>query len=164
MNLFNASEIFQFAIKIEENGEQFYTAMMTRFDEEEIKDLFSYLAEQERQHKKIFQAMLSEIESYEPPESYPGEYFNYLRAYAEDLIFNLSQLDEEISSISDIFSALDAAIGKELDTILYYHEMINAVPKEQTQQIEKIIAEERRHVVRLSEIKRSYQNKEKNKK
>lgn len=161
MNLFNASEIFQFAIKIEENGEQFYKAMMTRFDEEEIKDLFSYLADQERQHKKIFQAMLSEIESYEPPESYPGEYFNYLRAYAEDLIFNLSQLDEEISSINDIFSALDAAIGKELDTILYYHEMINAVPKEQTQQIEKIIAEERRHVVRLSEIKRSYQNKEK---
>ncbi|MGC9337441.1 MAG: ferritin-like domain-containing protein [Candidatus Cloacimonadia bacterium] len=164
MNLFNASEIFQFAIKIEENGEQFYTAMMTRFDEEEIKHLFSYLAEQERQHKKIFQAMLSEIESYEPPESYPGEYFNYLRAYAEDLIFNLSQLDEEISSINDISPALDAAIGKELDTILYYHEMINTVPKEQTQQIEKIIAEERRHVVRLSEIKRSYQNKEKNKK
>lgn len=161
MNIFNASEIFQFAIKIEENGEQFYKAMMSMFDEKEIKDLFSYLAAEEVKHKKIFQAMLSKIESYQPPESYPGEYFNYLRAYADDLIFKLSKLDEEIANITDIFSALDAAIGKELDTILYFHEMTNTVTKEQKQQVEKIIGEERRHVVRLSEIKRAYQNKQK---
>jgi rubrerythrin len=161
MNLFNASEIFQFAIKIEENGEQFYKAMKSKFEDKEVKDLFSYLAKEEVKHKEIFQAMLSKIESYEPPESYPGEYFNYLRAYADNLIFNLSKLKEEISKINDIFSALDSAIGKELDTILYYHEMMNSVPKEQKEQIGKILDEERRHVVRLSEIKRVYQDKQK---
>lgn len=153
MNLFKPGEVFQFAIRIEENGEKFYRQMAQKFEEPKVKDLFSYLAEEEVKHKITYEEMVSKIERYEPPESYPGEYFAYLRAHADNIIFNQKKLDEEISKIEDVNSAIDFAIGAELDSILYYQEIKNLVSKNQRDIIDKIIEEERRHFVQLTEIK-----------
>ena len=75
MAQFNASEIFQFAIRMEEDGEKFYRDMAVKFNDEKFKDFFIALADEEVIHKKIFEQMVSRIESYDPPESYPGEYY-----------------------------------------------------------------------------------------
>ena len=153
MNLFKPGEVFQFAIRIEENGEKFYRQMAQKFEEPKVKDLFSYLAEEEVKHKITYEEMVSKIERYEPPESYPGAYFAYLRAHADNIIFNQKKLDEEISKIEDVNSAIDFAIGAELDSILYYQEIKNLVSKNQRDIIDKIIEEERLHFVQLTEIK-----------
>jgi rubrerythrin len=84
---FNASEILQFAIKIEENGEEFYRLMAEKLKKKELKDVFNYLADEEVKHRKIFETMASRVQHYEPPESYPGEYFAYLNAYADEYVF-----------------------------------------------------------------------------
>ena len=75
-----ASEIIQFAIKIEENGWSFYNKVVEANKDEKIKELFTFLADEEVKHKETFEAMLPEIEKYEPREAYPPEYFSYLRA------------------------------------------------------------------------------------
>lgn len=75
MATFNPSEIYQFAIRIEENGEKFYNQMTDKFDNEKVKDLFSLLAKEEVGHKVIFTKLLSIFEDYDPPESYQDEYF-----------------------------------------------------------------------------------------
>lgn len=155
MSLFEPSEVFQFAIRIEENGEKFYRQMAQKFDDPKAKELFSFLANEEIKHKKIYEEMVSKIEKYEPFETFPGEYFAYLRAYADKIIFTQKKFDEEIANIKDIDAAIDYAINAELDSILYYQEIKNLVSENQRKIIEGIIEEERRHFVKLSEIKRT---------
>lgn len=154
MNIFDVTEIYQFAVQIEENGEKFYRAMVEKFDEPKVKELFGLLAEEEVYHEKVFKEMLAKIEDYNPSESYPGEYFDYLHAYADNLVFTLDKIDEGIGSVHTVDEALQFAIGKELDTILYYHEMRNVVPEHQQKLVDDIIDEERKHVVKLTEMKR----------
>jgi len=154
MNIFDVTEIYQFAIQIEENGEKLYRAMVEKFDDQKVKELFSFLAEEEVRHEKVFKEMLAKIEDYNPQESYPGEYFDYLHAYADNLVFTLDKIEEDISSLHAVDEALQYAIGKELDTILYYHEMRNVVPEHQQKLVDEIIDEERKHVVQLTEMKR----------
>ena len=154
MSIFNSSEIYQFAIKIEENGEKFYRRMTEKLDDPKVKELFTFLANEEVNHKRTFEKMLSKFEDYTPVESYPGEYFAYLKAYADNLVFGFNKFDDDISKIEDAVSAVQFAIGKELDTIMYFQEMKNIVPKSELNRINAIINEERKHVVKLSEIKR----------
>ena len=50
------------------------------------------------------------MESYEPENSYPDEYFAYLRAYANQVMFDSEKLEKEISEISSLVEAIDFAI------------------------------------------------------
>ena len=76
------SEILQFAIKIEENGEEFYRKIADETQNEKINKLFILLEDDEVKHKEIFERMLPEIEKYEPREIYSPEYFAYLPPYS----------------------------------------------------------------------------------
>lgn len=150
MSVFEPSEVFQFAIRIEEGGEKFYREMAEKLQDAEVKSLFSALADEEVRHKKTYQGMVSKIEEYEPFESYPGEYFSYLRAYADNIIFTPKRMEQEMSKIKDASSALRFAIDRELDSILYYQEVKNLIPQNQRGLIDNIIEEERRHFVKLT--------------
>jgi len=154
MSSFSPSEIYQFAVKIEENGEKFYRTMADKLNNPQIKELFTFLADEEVEHKAIFKNMLAKFETYDPPESYPGEYFDYLEAYAENLVFTFKKFDGDILEINDIETALRFAIEKELDTIQYFQEMQNLVHESEMKKIEAIIEEERRHVVKLFKMQR----------
>jgi len=155
MNLFSASEILQFAIRIEENGEKFYRHLSRTMKNTNVKNLLTYLADEEVKHRKIFEDMVSKIEKYEPPESYPDEYFAYLRAYVDNIIFTEEKLEKELSKIKEVITAIEFGIRRELDSILYYQEMKNFVPEYQYNLIDEVIEEERKHFLKLSEIKKN---------
>lgn len=154
MNLFDSSEVYQFAIRIEENGERFYRHLSGSMEDTEAKNLFAYLANEEVEHRKTFEDMLSKVEKYEPPESYPGEYFAYLRAYVDNIIFSQKKLEEELSEIKDSITAVEFCMRRELDSILYYQEMKNFIPPYQHNLLKKVIGEERKHFLKLAEIKK----------
>ena len=42
MSVLDVSEVFQFAIRIEENGEKLYRAAAEKFDNEDVKKLFTF--------------------------------------------------------------------------------------------------------------------------
>jgi len=153
MNLLNASDVYNFAMKIEKNGEEFYRKMEEKFEDEEVKKLFHFLVVEEVKHKKLFKDMLSNIDEYQIKESYEDEYKSYLNAYANNLLFSLNNFEETINQINDLDSAFQFAIKKELDTIMYYQELKNIVQENKTDLIEDIINEERKHVVLLTEKK-----------
>jgi rubrerythrin len=154
MSVFEPSEIYQFAIRIEENGEKFYRKMSQKLHDDKVKELFTFLANEEVKHRNTYEEMVSKIEKYEPFESFPGEYFAYLRAYADEKIFSPKKLDEKMTEVKDSLSAVEFAMERELDSILYYQEMEKFVPENQRKSIEGIIEEERKHYVKLSEIKK----------
>jgi len=152
---FEAADIFQIAVRIEENGANFYRFAVQVARDEETKELFERLAEEEEQHKAIFKDMLAGVESHEPPEGYPGEYGAYLRNYADNnIIFSKEVMDREMAGLNDTLSALDFAIRRELDSILYYHEIKGFVTQSHHDAIDRIINEERKHFKLLSEEKK----------
>lgn len=151
--MFDPSEIFQLAIRIEENGEKFYRSMAEKLPDQQVKELFSFLADEEVSHKNFYKDILSKIDTFEPYESYPGEYFSYLRAYANNIIFSEKTFEVKLEQIADALSAIDFAIKAELDSILYYQEIKKLVPEKKHAQIDEIIDEERRHFVKLTDIK-----------
>ena len=155
MGNFKASEFLQVAIRIEENGEKLYHHAGTLSDDPKIKELFAFLAGEETKHKRIFTEMVSKLGTYEPPETYPGEYFAYLRAYADSLVFSPEEAEEELEDILDVDEAVEFAMEREIESILYYLEAKALVPKGQAEALDKVVSEERRHYLKLVELKRS---------
>jgi rubrerythrin len=153
---FRASEILEIAEKIEEHGETFYRHAAAICDDKEVKGLFEFLAGEELKHQKTFQGMLSKIEHYQPPESYPGEYFQYLSAYSQNLVFSEKEFKKKMDEIDTVADAIEFAIQKEMESILYYLEMRNLVPAgPQQAEIDQIVDEERSHYLKLNEVKRT---------
>lgn len=87
-------------------------------------------------------------------ESYPGEYLAYLTAYVDKIIFTNDVLDKEISRIKGTQSTVDFGIQRELDAILYYHELKKFVPESEHSLIDKVIYEERKHFSKLSKLRK----------
>jgi len=154
MQVFAASDIMEVAIRIEENGITFYKFAEQIAKQEEAKKLFAYLADAEAAHKRTFEKFFAAIEKYTPPEQYAGEYSAYLRNYVDNnLIFTKDVMDKQLAGVKDTVSAFDFAMQRELDSILYYHEIKNLVPAAQHEAIEKIIDEERKHYALLCDMK-----------
>ena len=156
MGVFTASDIMEVAIRIEENGYNFYKSAEQIAKKDNEKKLFAGLAQAEVAHKKTFEKLLSGMEKGSQPESYEGEYGAYLKSYVDNnLVFTKDVMDKQLAKIKDTVTALDFAIQRELDSILYYHEIKRLVPAAQHDAIEKVIEEERKHFLSLTAMKKS---------
>jgi len=156
MGVFAASDIVEVAIRIEENGSDFYKYAERISRKKEAKKLFAQLAQAEVAHKKIFEKIFAKMEKNSPFENYEGEYSAYLRSYVDNnIVFTKEAMDKEFAKVKNTIAALDFAIQRELDSILYYHEIKKLVPAAQHKTLEQIIEEERKHFLSLTEIKKS---------
>lgn len=157
MQVFAASDIMEVAIRIEENGITFYKFAEQMAKQEDAKKLFAHLADAEAAHKRTFEKFFAAMEKYNPPEQYAGEYSAYLRSYVDNnLIFTKDVMDKQLAGVKDTVAAFEFAMQRELDSILYYHEIKNLVPQAQHDAIEKIIDEERKHYAILCDMKKRY--------
>ncbi|HNQ01623.1 MAG TPA: ferritin family protein [Syntrophales bacterium] len=154
MSSYQGSDIFQFAIRMEENGEKFYNYAASLTKDAKVHGIFTRLASEEVKHRKLFADMFSKIDTIMPKESYPGEYMAYLQASIDGKVFSMSAA-KELADVKDVIAALDYAIGRELDSVLYYSEMKKYVTDSAQGLLEQVIDEERKHVVILSEIKKN---------
>lgn len=157
MQVFAASDIVEVAIRIEENGINFYKFAEQIAQQEDAKKLFLHLADAEAGHKRTFEKFFAAMEKSNPPEQYAGEYSAYLRNYVDNnLIFTKEVMDKQLANVKDTPAAFDFAMQRELDSILYYHEIKNLVPAAQHEAIEKVIEEERKHYALLCDMKKRY--------
>ena len=158
MAIFSNAELFEFAVRIEENGEKFYRHAAVITEDETARYLFNHLADEEIKHKATFRAMASK--GGELPlalETYPGEYLAYLRNHIDhSAVFN-KQADQEFAHICDTRAAIDFAINREMDSILYYSEIRQLIPASGQPLIDDIVAEERKHFMKLTEFKKEWE-------
>ncbi len=156
MDIFKASEILRIAVQIEKNGLAFYNQIKEKAKNFPLAEVFSFLAHEEEGHIKIFEHLLEEAGDFQPAESYPGEYELYLKAIAGDNIFkketDLRKMAQDLASDSQ---AIDLGIGFEKDSIIFYNEIKNFVPKEDAAIIDKVIAEEKEHLLKLFSLKKN---------
>ncbi|MEW6625047.1 MAG: ferritin family protein [Bacillota bacterium] len=155
--VFKAGEIIDFAVQIEKNGEKFYSALAKNMEDEKLKQVFSSLAEEERQHIKDFQKIMGDLTDTPVSESYPGEYEEYVKGLAENHVFK-GELQENqlLGKIKGPMDAISLAIGFEQDSLLFFHELKELVSPRAQETVEKLIKEEKLHIVKLMELKRIY--------
>ena len=163
MAIFDISEVFQFAARIEENGERFYRHAAVITEDETARYLFNHLADEEVKHKGIFKDMAlnrdlaKKMEDPNQAESYSGEYIDYLHNYLDhNVVFN-QKADGDFAHIQDTLAAINFAIDRETDSILYYSEIKQLVSKGSHDLVDKIIAEERKHFSKLMEFKAEWE-------
>jgi rubrerythrin len=144
----------QLAVRIEENGYNFYRSVAGTLGNEREKSLFDFLADEESKHVDVFKKMLGGVTAPKTRPNYPDEYSAYLNAYADNLIFTEGSLKKEVEKIKDVRAAVDFGIRRELDTILYYQEIKAFVPAGDTGLLDDVIREERTHFVKLSGMRK----------
>ncbi len=155
MAVFEAGDIVEVAVRIEENGANFYRYAVQLAGKEEVKALFQRLADEEVKHRQIFAKILAGMARNLPPEGYDGEYAAYLHDYVDNrLVFKAEAFAGELTKLRDEASALDFAIQRELDSIHYYREIRELLPADQREAVERIIAEEKEHFIRLSAMRK----------
>jgi rubrerythrin len=151
MALLTADEIIEIAMHLEESGEVFYNAAADKATEAGAKALFEELALQEQYHRRAFQHMgRGVVEVALSPEQW-GEFQAYTGALLQNHFFaNPENALNIAAEAEDEQSALRAALSFEKETLLFFHELRDAVRGPGQQTVDRIIQEEKQHVQRLA--------------
>lgn len=150
---YSMKEIIDIAIGIEETGYDFYVRCQEKFKDPAIRDTFDFLAREELEHGKLFRTL-------NPQDAVPGnfteEYFAYLRAIGGSRVFGTKDGTPEriVAAIHLPIDAIRHAMIAEKESILFYSEMKGLYPADRgaTVLLDRIIAEERKHVVILADL------------
>jgi len=152
-NVFQGSDIVRFAMALEENGARFYQALLEKVREPAVQAVLKDLAAEEQVHYQRYQELLKGLDQLNPAETYPGEYLDYVQSLVDANVFATVTDPETLAAgLKDTAQALQMAIRLEKDSMLFFYELRNVVPKQHYDAVNNLISEEHRHVVRLSRL------------
>ncbi|MCP4134231.1 MAG: ferritin family protein [bacterium] len=161
---YSIKEIIDIAIGLEDAGIQFYTKCAKKFEDiggkdgegedKNIKMIFTFLAKEEIVHKQMFESML---EKYDTADGeFTEEYFLYMKSIGGSRVFadKNRNIDQILDSINTPAEAVKKAFMDEKEAILFYTEVKGLYTDNSEAQgiLDKIIEEERKHVLTLSEL------------
>ena len=155
--LLSGEEVFSLAMEVEKSGHAYYTTVADSADSSALKELFTFLAEQEIAHYKFFESLSRDV----PDLGIDADEWEQTSAYIKattDSRFFIGE-DKAISlakTVKDPLEAIDIAIGFEKDTLLFFYELLNVTPKSSQASTQKIVDEEKRHVKMLSERRAAF--------
>jgi len=153
--IFSGSDLINIAIDIERRGIMFYDIMAKSTDNEGARAVFEALVNMERGHIQIFEDMLDETGTQQSEKSSSQGYSDYLQALIDDAVFTDDAITSEMATQADSdIKALGLAISAEKDSILFYYEMKDTMPRRALPVLDRIIAEEKSHLQQLSAIKK----------
>lgn len=162
-HILNPKELVQTAIKIEKNGEIYYTKMAQLAKNSNVKKVMEILAKAEHQHiidfQKIADSMISE--NYDYPQEYnTPEIEAYLNTLADTKVFhNLLSPEEIIPEIKSDIDALRHAITFEKDSIIFFYEIYELIPQDEPNRkaVAELIRQEKIHLAQLNTMLKSVQ-------
>ncbi|GAB4277048.1 MAG: ferritin family protein [Candidatus Rifleibacteriota bacterium] len=154
---YNAEELMELAIQIEKNGKEYFLGMAEKTQNPDVRDIFTYLANEEQSHLENFvkiREKLSEskdeieiADEYNTPEMY-----GYLKAMFDGRVFpNLKTYEEIASEIKTDEQAVYHAISFEKDTVLFFSEILSMLGEKDENRplILELIRQEKIHIARL---------------
>lgn len=150
MLFFSGSEVIEVAVQIERNGLSFYRSVAALMEQEDIKQLFNHLADEEEAHIKSFESLLEAFREYKPDIPDEEEYYEYIRMLAGMNVFTKKEdIDDVVGHIKNKKDALEVAIKFEKDTIVFFAEIKGLVKESQRDAVEELMREERGHLRKL---------------
>lgn len=156
---FNADEMCELAIRIEENGARFYRKAAQFQTDPLNREMLKKLEGMENRHQQAFEKMrvhLSEAEKTATAFDPEGEAFQYLMAMADSHGGEGSpSAADSLTGEESITDIVNIAIGLEKESILFYLGLKDLVPPDLgSEKLDEIIAEERRHIIQLNGIRK----------
>ncbi|WP_053955069.1 ferritin family protein [Inediibacterium massiliense] len=155
----NELEILKIAKGIEEAGYDFYKSAQEKFEDEEIKNMFKYLALEELEHMKTFEnihnRVAEKLENNEIKEcAYNEATTAFLRAISETAIFNVNGITlNKIENIYTVKEALYIGLQAEKDSILFYEAVLKNTKVDLTRKVlERLIKEEVKHLYKFKTL------------
>ena len=150
---YSGLEIIEIAVRIEENGQEFYTAAAEMINESpDIKGLFYDLAEKEISHIAIFQKLADKFEA-ETFEFNADESSDYIGHLADTHIFGKKGAGAELAkTIATPKQALDSAYKFEIDSVVFYEELMKRASLDAKKLISRIIDEEKEHAAEIKKF------------
>ena len=149
---YSGQEIVEIAVRIEENGNEFYTAAAEMIKESnDIKGLFIDLAEKEILHNSIFQKLAEKFdaESFDFGAQDATDYINHL---ASSHIFGKPDSGKTLAkTLKTPKEGLEIAYKFENDSVAFYTELLKYTRSDSKKLVQEIIEEEMEHA---AEIKR----------
>ncbi len=150
---YSGLEIIEIAVRIEENGEAFYTAAAEIIRENnDVKGLFLDLAEKELTHIAIFQKLADKFE----PESFEfnkEESADYIGHLADTHIFGRKDAGAELAkTVSTPQQGLEIAYKFENDSVVFYQELLKKASGNSKKLINQIIEEEKEHAAEIKKF------------
>jgi len=150
----DVKDIFEIAMKIEENGSRFYEIAAEAMTDPEAKLRFLKLAEEEMDHWETFEKMkASYISSQKGLEIDTDEHNDlFLQAWADGHIFRVDVNPfEKLTGGESLADVLKMAMDAEKDSIIFYLGLKESLPlKEDRDKIDLLIWEELNHYGSLS--------------
>ncbi len=151
---FDASDILEIAVEIERNGQKFYKKAASMIKDSDTNQFLTELADMEKEHEETFRKMIETLPVSQTNILDPdNDASRYLQAMADGNVFDvkkdLSKMLAGQESLEEIFKM---AINAEKDSIIYYIGLEDfMVDEEDKKRVDKIIEEERKHVLDLYE-------------
>lgn len=143
---YSGQEIVEIAVRIEENGNEFYTAAAEMIGtQNDTKGLFIDLAEKEVMHISIFQKLAEKFdaETFDFRAEDASDYINHL---AESHIFGKPDAGKELAKkITTPREALEIAFKFENDSVAFYTELLKYARSDSKRLVQQIIDEEKEH-------------------
>lgn len=143
---YSGQEIVDIAVRIEENGNEFYTAAAEVIGKRtDTKGLFLDLAEKEVMHIAIFQKLAEKFnaESFDFQAEEASDYINHL---AESHIFGKPDSGKKLAlQVKTPKEALEIALKFENDSVSFYTEMLKYARSDAKRLVQQIIDEEKEH-------------------
>lgn len=152
--MFTLNDLFDIAIKMEENGKAVYLNALEQAGSREIESLIQWMADEEDSHKSWFEKQKDSLStsSMDLGVMLPG----VIKEMMGDNSLSLSSLN--FSEITTPVQMLETFIMFENDTILFYQFLEPFVESESVKAgLRKIIAEETAHVEKISDMIQSFE-------
>lgn len=151
MEGFNELELLRMAKGVEEEGYRFYMKAAERFQEENIKQMFQYLALEEAEHIRVFEQLHGRVaERLGNSEEYvmEEEVMQYLKAISDTAVFNTKGITYyKVEQVNTVKDALMIGIQAEKDSILFYETFLANTKTDMTRKVlARLIKEEIKHL------------------
>jgi rubrerythrin len=149
--MFSLREVFDLAIQIEKNGEQYYRDAMEKVSNPSLRSMLEWLAEQEKEHQSWFSERKEKLDMEGDDLEMAEMGSSILQGILGDQSFSLKETD--LSKIDGVEALIELAVEFEKDSILFY-EMIGSFieDSETSEKLNEIIAEENRHIELLADF------------
>lgn len=148
--MFSAKEIFDLAIKIEENGARFYRNALPTVSDTPLHTLFEWLADEEIKHKEWFIGHRNQVPPGDLESSLQEAQSTLLAGIMGNQVFSLDEAD--LTSFHRVGDLLALAQEFEKDTILFFEMLRGLVSDPETlKRLDAIIEEEQHHIQLLKE-------------
>ncbi|MDP8237434.1 MAG: ferritin family protein [Candidatus Erginobacter occultus] len=154
--IFNMAEVVDIGIEKEKARRDFYRAAAEASPEGEAKELFRKLAGWEEDHVRKFEEIRAELDEKEPPESYPGEEVKYIQALVADQLYRDTTAEKIAAEATSARAAITRGIEFEKDAILFFRSLGLFLSPDRREIIERLVGEEKDHLVYLLELRKSY--------